>query len=69
MLSVWEPGEHIISGPKVGKKNEEEKSHFESLDLVAVCATGPGLIHGWIFWVIVLDCFPSIDVNSVCKQL
>ena len=33
MLSVWEPDEHIISGPKVGKKNEEEKgfSHILSL--------------------------------------
>ena len=25
LLSVWEPGEHIISGPKVGNKNEEER--------------------------------------------
>lgn len=33
LLSVWEPGEHIISGPKVGNKNEEEKgfSHILSL--------------------------------------
>lgn len=44
-------------------------SHFEFSLLIYNLFYWPGLIHSFIFWAMVLDCFSSVDSNCTCKQL
>lgn len=60
-------GQNYISGPKV--ENEMQRNRFLSyfeLSFSSVYSAGQALIPGFLFCVMVLYCFSSVNINFAC---